>query len=142
MNKSLLVVGLFVSVICLGGCVVIVDEETRGPSGPGAYSPDSETIAEIDAVGKLSFDSDREQGYGRIAARQGLSAEAQVHLVEAALGRLSFDNAKEDVLLTLIGNPNFCSAAERTILQKLDKLAFPSSKKRILKAISDRKNQF
>lgn len=136
MNRSLLVIGLLVSAICLGGCVVIVDEETRGPSGP-----DDETIAEIDAVGKLSFDSDREQGYQRIAAREGLSPEAQVHLVEAALGRLSFENAKEDVLLTLIENPDFSRAAERTILEKLDKLTFASSKKRILKAISDRKNQ-
>ena len=140
MNRSLLVFGLFVSAICIGGCVFIVDEETRGPSGPVVYSPD-DTIVEIDAVGKLSFDSDREQGYKRIAERQGLSPEAQVHLVEAALGRLSFDNAREDVLLTLIGNPDFSGDAERTILEKLDKLAFSSSKKRILKAISDRKNQ-
>jgi hypothetical protein len=42
--------------------------------------------------------------------------------------------------LTLIENPDFSRAAERVILQKLDKLAFPCSKKRILKAISDRKN--
>jgi hypothetical protein len=138
MNRSLLVVGLLVSAICLGGCIVIVDEETRRPR---PYRPDDETIAEIDAVGKLSFDSDRKQGYERIAAREGISAEAQVHLVEAALGKLSFDNAKEDVLLTLIENPDFCSATERTILEKLDKLAFSSSKKGILKAISDRKNQ-
>jgi len=138
MNRRLLVVGLFVSAICLGGCVVIVDEETRGPR---PHRPDDDTIAEIDAVGKLSFDSDRKQGYERIAAREGLSAEAQVHLVEEALGRLSFDNAKEDVLLTLIENPDFSRAAELTILEKLDKLAFASSKKKILKAISDRKNQ-
>jgi len=65
MNRNLLVVGLFVSAICLGGCVVIVDDETSGPSGPGIYSPDDDTIAEIDAVGKLPFDSDREQGYKR-----------------------------------------------------------------------------
>ena len=136
MNRSLLVFGLFVSAICIGGCVVIVDEETRGPR---PHRPDDETIAEIDAVGKLSFDSDREQGYERIAARQGISAGAQVHLVEAALGRLSFDNAREDVLLTLIANPDFSRAAEQTILERLDKLAFASSKKKILKAISDRK---
>jgi len=43
--------------------------------------------------------------------------------------------------LPLIENPDFCSAAERTILDKLDRLAFANSKKRILKAISDRKNQ-
>jgi hypothetical protein len=54
---------------------------------------------------------------------------------------LLFDNAKEDVLVTLIENLDFCSDAERTILEKLDKLAFPSSRNGILKAISDRKNQ-
>ena len=141
MNRSLLVFGLFVSAIFIGGCVVIVDDETSGPSGPGVYSPDDDTIAEIDAVGKLPFDSDRKQGYKRVAERQRLSPDAQVHLVEAALGRLSFDNAREDVLLTLIENPDFSGDAERTILDKLDKLAFSSSKKKILKAISDRKNQ-
>ena len=139
MNRSLLVVGFFVPVMFLNGCFVIVEEETRGPSGPVVFSPDDETIAEIDAVGKLPFDSDREQAYKRIATREGLSPEAQVHLVEVALGRLAFDNAKEEVLLTLIKNPGFSSAAERAILDKLDRLAFSSSKKKILKAISDRK---
>ena len=47
----------------------------------------------------------------------------------------------EENYLSFIENPNFCRAAERAILEKLNKLAFPSSKKRILKAISDRKNQ-
>ena len=140
MNKNLLIVGFFIPAMFLNGCIVVLDDETREPGGPGIYLPD-DTIAEIDAVGKLPFDSDREQAYKRIAARQGLSAEAQVHLVEAALGRLSFDNARESVLLTLIDNPDFCRAAERTILQMLDKFAFPSSRKRILKAISDRKDQ-
>ena len=140
MNKNLLIVGFFILAMFLNGCIVVLDEETRGPSGPGPSFPD-DTIAEIDAVGKLPFDSDREQAYKRIADREGLSPEAQVHLVEAALGRLSFDNAKEDVLLTLIENPDFSRAAERTILEKLDRLAFANSKKKILKAISDRKNQ-
>ena len=141
MNRRLLVIGLLVLAICLGGCLVIVDEETREPGGSWDYPPDDDTIAEIDAVGKLPFDSDRKQGYERIASRQGLSPEAQVHLVDAALSKLSFDNAKEEVLLTLIKNPDFSGEAERTILEKLDRLAFSSSKKKILKAISDRKGQ-
>ena len=140
MNKNLLVVGFFVPAMFLGGCFVVVEGKTREPGRPVTYSPDNE-IAEIDAVGKLPFDNDKEQAYKRIAARRGLSAEAQVHLVEAALDRLAFDNARESVLLTLIANPDFGSAAERTILQMLDKLAFPSSKNRILKAISERKIQ-
>jgi hypothetical protein len=138
-NKNSLIVGFFVLAMFLSGCVVVVDERTEEPNGSETHLPDS-TIAEIDAVGNLPFDNDKEQAYKRIAARRGLSAEAQVHLVEAALDRLAFDNARESVLLTLIANPDFSSAAERTILEKLDKLAFPGSRNRILKSISDRKN--
>jgi hypothetical protein len=146
MNRNLMFAGLLGFAICLGGCLVIVDEEKNEPGRPerpsrNDGSHNDAVIAEIDAVGKLPFDPDREQAYKRIAVREGLSAEAQVHLVEAALGRLSFDNARESVLLKLIGNPDFNRAAERAILEKIDKLAFPSSKKTILKAISDRKNQ-
>ncbi len=63
MKNSLIVVGLVVSVLCVGGCVVFVSEETRGHRGGS-----DATIAEIDAVGKLSFDSERKKGYERIAA--------------------------------------------------------------------------
>ena len=134
MKNSLIVVELVASVLCVGGCVIFVGEETRGHRGGS-----DATIAEIDAVGKLSFDSERKDGYERIAERQGLSPGAQVHLVEAVLGKLSFDNAKEQVLLTLIENPGLCTAAEREILERIDRLAFESSKKKILKAMSDRK---
>ena len=128
------VVGLVVLMLCAGGCDVFVGDETRRTrAGSGA------TIAEIDAVTRLSFDSERKTGYESIAAREGLGAAAQVHLVEAVLDRLSFDNAKEQVLLTLIENPDFCRAAKREILERIDSLAFESSKKKILKAINDRK---
>ncbi len=135
MRKSLIVVGLAVSVLFTGGCIFVHSDETHDH---GRFSADS-TIAEIDAIGKLSFDSERKKGYERIAEREGLSPEAQVYLVEAALRRLSFDNAKEQLLLTLIENPGFCSAAEREILERIDALAFESSKQKVLKAISDRK---
>ncbi|TKJ39556.1 MAG: hypothetical protein CEE38_02205 [Planctomycetes bacterium B3_Pla] len=136
-KKSLLVAWLFASVMCLAGCVVVVKEETWKPVG----LPTDDAVAEIDAVEELSFESDRKQAYERIAAREGLSDESQVHLVEAALDRLTFDNAKEKVLLALIANPSFCGAAEQAILESLDKLAFESSRKKVLKAISDRKNR-
>ena len=134
MKNSLIVVGLVVSVLCVGGCVVFVGEETRGHRGGS-----DATIAEIDAIGKLSFDSERKKGYERIAVRKRLATLAQVHLVGAVLDKLAFDNAKEEVLLTLIETPDFCSAAGREILESIDALAFESSKKKILKAISDRK---
>ncbi|MHC4147825.1 MAG: hypothetical protein ACYSUD_24105 [Planctomycetota bacterium] len=137
MKKSLLITGLVASMMCLAGCVVVVKEETWKPVG----LPTDTTVAEIDAVGELSFESDRKQAYGRIAAREGLSDETQVHLVEAALDRLAFDNAKEEVLLALIANPSLSGAAKHAILESLDKLAFESSRKKVLKAISDRKTR-
>jgi len=134
MKNSLIVVELVASMLCVGGCTIFAGEETRRTRGCS-----DATIAEIDAIGKLSFNSERKKGYARVAAREGLGAAAQVHLVEAVLDKLSFDSAKEEVLLTLIDNQGFCSAAEREILERIDRLAFESSKKKILKAISDRK---
>ena len=141
MKKSLLAVTLMVLAACLAGCLVIVDEETRGPKDrpPGPPEPTERTIAEIDAVGKLAFDNDKREGYKRIAARAGISPDAQVYLVEAVFTRLVFDNAKEDVLLTLIGNPSFSEAAEQAILENLDRLPFDNTKQKILRAISARK---
>ena len=101
--------------------------------------PDDATIREIDAVGRLAFDHDRKSGYERIARRQGLGGEAQVYLVKAVFRHLSFENAKVDVLLTLVRNPSFTSAAETELLDRLDRLAFESDKRRILDAVSARK---
>ena len=135
MRNGLIIIGFAVSVLWLGGCSVFVGDETHDRGGASAGS----AIAEIDAVGELSFDSERKDGYKRIAKREGLSAGAQVYLVEAVLDKLSFDNAKEEVLLTLIKNPSFSSVAENEILDNIDELAFERSKKKILQAISDRK---
>ena len=138
MKKSLLAVTLMILAACLAGCLVIVDEETRGPKDRPP-EPTERTIAEIDAVSKLTFDSDKREGYKRIAARAGISPDAQVYLVEATFAKLVFDNAKEDVLLTLIGNRSFSEAAEQTILENLDRLPFDNSKQKVLRAISERK---
>jgi hypothetical protein len=141
MKKSFLAVTLIASAVCLAGCLVIVDEETRGPKDrhSGPPEPTERTIAEIDAVSKLAFDSDKREGYKRIAGRAGISPDAQVYLVEATFAKLVFDNAKEDVLLTLIGNPSFSDAAEQVILENLDRLPFDNTKQKILRAISARK---
>jgi len=134
MKNSLIVVELVVSMLCVGGCTVFVGDETRRTRG------DSDaTIAEIDAIGKLSFDSERKEGYERIAVREGLTARAQVRLIEAILDNLAHDSAKQEVLLTLIANQSFSDAAERKIQGQIEKLAFESSKKNVLKAISERK---
>ena len=116
------------------GCVVIDVEET---SSPTSISKD-DTMVEIDAVGKLSFENGRHEGYKKIAEREDLSANAQAYLVEAVYKKLSFENSKEDVLLALINNPSFCSTGKRAILDDLDKLAFENTKQRILNAITER----
>ena len=133
MRNGLIIIGFAVSLLCLGGCFVFDDNNDQGGT-----SADS-TIAEIDAVGELSFDSERRSGYKRIARREGLRPVAQIHLVGAVLDTLSRDDAKQDVLLTLIKNPSFSSVTEHEILNSIDQLVFESTKKDILKAISDRK---
>ena len=131
MKISLIVFTLFVSASWLGGCTVFVDKGTEGSADV--------TVAEIDAVSKLSFASERKEGYGRIAVREGLTTQAQVRLIEAILDNLAHDSAKQEVLLTLIANQSFSDAAERKIQGQIERLAFESSKKKILQAISDRK---
>lgn len=136
MKKSLVIIGFSVFVVCQGGCI-FVESDQGGDHKPTSVDG---AIAEIDAVGRLSFSSEREAAYKRIASRKGLSPRAQVYLVDEALDKLSFDSEKEEVLLALIGNSSFSSAGEREILQVgVERLAFESSKKRVLKAIKDRK---
>jgi len=96
------------------------------------------TIAEIDAVSKLRSDSAKFEGFKAIAAREGLRAEAQAHLVKPVYESLYSDSDSEEVLLTLINNPGFSSAAKLTILTHLDKLASEKSRIRVVKAINER----
>jgi hypothetical protein len=135
MKNGLIIIGFAVSVLLVGGCFIFEDDEAYD----GGASADT-TIAEIDAVGELSFGSERKDAYKRIAKREGISPVAQVYLVEAVLDNLSRDDAKQEVLLTLIKNPSFSSVAEHEILNDIDQLAFESTKQEILEAISDLKN--
>lgn len=137
MNKSLLI--LLLLVVLLTGCVVVVKEEKSHPPEPDiVYVPGDATIEEIDVIGKLSFESDRLNGYKRIAARQELSDEAQAYLVQAIFGKLSFESSKEAALMTLVENPCFGTAGRHALLSRLERLHFENSKTRILKAINER----
>ena len=136
MARMLLIVTLAVAA-WMGGCVVIESEEK--PRRPVVVEPDDATIREIDAVGRLAFDHDRKSGYERIARRQGLGGDAQVHLIRAVFKHLAFENAKVDVLLALVRNPSFTTAAEAALLDRLDRLAFENDKRKILDAVSARK---
>lgn len=138
MTRNLLVASLVVVAAGMSGCLVIHTEDE--PCRPVVVvEPDDATIREIDAVGRLTFDHDRKSGYDRIARRQGLGDGAQVYLIEAVFKHLSFENAKVDVLLTLVRNPSFNSAAEAALLDRLDRLAFENDKRKILDAVSARK---
>jgi len=135
MKNGLIIIGFALSVLLVGGCFIFEDDE--GYAGRGSADT---TIAEIDAVGELSFGSERKDAYKRIAKREGLTPVSQVYLVEAVLGNLARDDSKQEVLLTLIKNPSFSSVAEREILNDIDQLAFESTKEEILEAISDLKD--
>ena len=137
MKKKYLLTCLMILVVCIQGCEIVVDDG-QWPHEPQQNNIVSdETIIEIDAIGKLAFDNSRRDGFKRIAQREDISPEAQVHLIRAAFKKLSFENSKKEILLTLINNPNFCSTAEIEILESLEKLAFNNSKEEILKAIND-----
>ncbi|MBN1359674.1 MAG: hypothetical protein JW993_03730 [Sedimentisphaerales bacterium] len=138
MRKDLLVFGLVLAALGMGGCISIHSEEERIPPRPPMRGDTDATIQEIDAVGKLDFDNNRHAAYRNIARREGLSDRAQVHLVDAVFKRLSFENMKVDVLLTLIENPCFSPAAKGAILSRLDSLAFENNKLQILQAIDKR----
>ena len=98
---------------------------------------DEVQILHIDAVNKLISQSDKHDSYRKIAGRKNLREPAQVHLVKNVFTHLISQSAREDVLLTLIKNPNFGYEAEKEILNSLNKLISQSSRKRILDAIQD-----
>jgi len=119
----------------LSGCIIIDTEKVESWRSD-VVEPADVTIREIDAVGKLSLDDNRREAYGRIARRRGLSAEAQVHLVEAVFEHLSLEDAKLDVLLTLVRNRCFRPEAKGALLDRLDGLALEDHRREILGAMS------
>jgi len=136
MRKECLLWAWALMVLAAPGCIVIHSETEEGPPPRSReVGPPSTAIQEIDAVAKLSFDNDRAERYEQIARREGLSERAQIHLIEASLQHLSFENAKVDVLLALTENPSFTPAAKTAMLEHLDRLAFENDKRKILDAL-------
>lgn len=127
-------------VLVSAGCSITVG--TGGGHGGGGRpverGPDTTTLMEIDAAADLSFDSGREKAFIGIASRPELSATAQVYLVKKAMGSLSFDDAKRDVLLALVNNPYFLAEGKQAVLDHLDALVFDSGKQQVLEAINRR----
>ncbi len=137
MKKWLLIAGLVLTMNWLGGCVII-DGETAESWRSDVVEPADVTIREIDAVGKLSLDDNRREAYNRIAKRHNLSTEAQVHLVEAVFEHLALEDAKLEVLLTLVHNRCFRPEAKSALLDRLDGLALEDHRREILDAMSKR----
>jgi len=100
MRQGLLILGWVFVTLWAQGCIVIHTEE-EVPCRPEAVGPESVTIREIDAVGKLAF-----------------------------------ENAKVDVLLTLVDNPSFTPTSKAFLLDRLDRLAFEHDKRQILDAVT------
>ncbi len=95
------------------------------------------TIAEIDAVGRLKSDSAKLEGFKAIAGREELMKEAQAYMVRPVAKKVFSSSAKEEILITLINNPNFCLEAKKEILFNLNKLA-EENKINVLRAINNR----
>jgi hypothetical protein len=137
-KHSVVLLALAALSLLLGGCEIIIDDGDW-PDDQQIENPhDSTVITEIDAAGTLAFESDKHAAYMRIAERPGLSDTVVVHLVEAIFEKLSFESSQLDILLNIIGGPNFSPAAKEEILGSLSKLEFESSKSKVLDAISDR----
>ncbi len=121
-----------------GGCNGNDDVTVVIHDGPGRTQSSDEAIAEIDAASKRSFDDDRTDALERIARRHGLPCRAQVYLVDTALNKLSFENSKRSVLITLIDNRSFCRAAKARILDRIEDLGFQHDQVAVLDAIDRR----
>jgi len=142
---------LLLSAFCIlaTGCVVSIGgndkprqhDEVPKPS-PVVIVPgntlDSATLAEIDAITKLSLDSGKRDGFRAVASRAGISPAVQVHLINTTLRSLSFEAGKVEVLVHLIQNPSFSDAAKEAIFRQIDHLAFDGSKTTVMNAIQER----
>ncbi len=138
MKRHLLIAGLLLMTVAGAGCIVI-DVEEGYSCEPATVESRETTVQEIDAIGRLGFEDDRHRGFKRIAERSDLSDDVQVHLIEATFEKLGFEVSRTDVLLALVNNPCFSSAGETALLERLDRLGFEDSKRRILEAINKAK---
>lgn len=138
--RTLLLAAILISTLVWStGCVVVVKEEKKYPPVPDVVCvPTDAAVEEIDAVGKLSFESGRLEGYQRISSRRRLDDTVQAYLVEAIFDKLSFESSREAALMTLIKNPDFSLTGRQAILNHLERLSFESTKTRILRAIDKR----
>lgn len=137
------VLWLIVVLVIAAGCFEGLDELSRE-----LFTPQEQlqkelnleletTIAEIDAVGNLKSDSAKLDGFKAIAGREELLEEAQAYMVRPVAKKVFSSSAKEEILITLINNPNFCLEAKKEIIFNLNKLD-EENKINVLRAINER----
>ena len=144
-KRALNLVGLLGIALGLSGCVVAIGssrEKSQPPPSPPPVvvtdSAEAATIAEIDAASRLNMDGDRALSLSQIAERATLSAPVQVHLVNTAYARLSFDGSKTQVLSKIIARQDFCDATRHAIVSQLNRLSFDGSRQQMLQQINER----
>jgi hypothetical protein len=126
MSRFILVVGLLTAVAAFSGCVAVVGNttDTDGESHFwDAKKPKvNATMAEIDAVGKLSSESAKVEGYKTIASRSCLRGCERIYLIKTLDKSSLSESAKQDVLLTLVSNePKPCCFEHRKCCGKGEK---------------------
>lgn len=128
MKKVIFLVGLLTVIAAVGGCVAVVGNTTDADGCPHSHFWDAKqpkicaTMAEIDAVGKLSSESAKVEGYKTIAGRSSLRGCERVYLIKTLDKSSLSESAKQDVLLTLVSNePKPCCFEHRKCGEKGEK---------------------
>lgn len=103
-------------------------EQNTPPSG-------NDVISVIQSITKMDSNSTKRRLYVAIAKRDDLNDQAQTALVNAAFDTLFSETAMEDVIITMIQNPNFSAAGKEAVLKRVEEFFSDSSKKRILSAL-------
>jgi len=135
MKKNLLFGFIGISILFVGGCHSNSAKHfSTGNSNSLVETPDK-AIREIDTIARLSFDADRQKAFKAIARRSNLDEAVQTYLIQAVFEHLTFEAAKEDVLLTIIRNPRFNGEGRSAILGSIDRLVFENDREKILRAI-------
>jgi len=108
MKKVILLVGLLTVIAAVGGCVAVVGNTTDADGESHFWGAKQlkicATMAEIDAVGKLSSESAKVEGYKTIASRSSLRGCERIYLIKTLEKSSLSESARQDVLLTLVSN--------------------------------------
>lgn len=105
------------------------------PEKPQNQTSDNDVVSVIEAISKIESNSTKRRLYIAIAKRDDLNDQGQIALVNSAFDTLFSETAVEDVIITMIQNPNFSDAGKEAIIKRVDDFFSDSSKKRILGAL-------